>query len=96
MSAKPRLRKRIRKANWICPTGAQAVTAHVTGTVWKLLVQEGDRVKAGKPVLVVESMKMEFAVDAPVGGTDTAVVLQGRRARLGRTDAARDSGGVNE
>ena len=32
-------------------------------------MQKGDRVKAGDAMLVVESMKMEFAVDAPVGGT---------------------------
>ncbi len=51
------------------PDGAHAVTAHVTGTIWKLLVQKGGRVKAGDTMLVVESMKMEFAVDAPVGGT---------------------------
>ena len=51
------------------PDRAHAVTAHVTGTIWKLLVQKGGRVKAGDTMLVVESMKMEFAVDAPVGGT---------------------------
>ncbi|MDN5753579.1 MAG: carboxyltransferase domain-containing protein, partial [Nitrosospira sp.] len=51
------------------PEGAQIVSAHVTGTVWKLLVKEGQRVEAGNPVLIVESMKMEFAVEAPVGGT---------------------------
>jgi urea carboxylase len=51
------------------PAGAQAVSTHVTGTVWKLLAREGDRVEAGNPVLVVESMKMEFAVDAPISGT---------------------------
>jgi urea carboxylase len=51
------------------PDGAHAVIAHVTGTIWKLLVQKGDRVKAGDTMLVVESMKMEFAVDAPVSGT---------------------------
>jgi urea carboxylase len=50
------------------PAGAQAVTTHVTGTVWKLLAAEGDRVEAGSPVLVVESMKMEFSVDAPISG----------------------------
>ena len=50
------------------PDGAQAVSAHVTGTVWKLLVKEGDRIDTGHPVLVIESMKMEFAVDAPVSG----------------------------
>jgi urea carboxylase len=51
------------------PDGARPISAHVTGTVWKLLVQKGDRVKEGDTVLVVESMKMEFAVEAPVGGT---------------------------
>ncbi|KIO49081.1 urea carboxylase [Nitrosospira sp. NpAV] len=50
------------------PDGAQAVSAHVTGTVWKLLVKEGQHVEAGSPVVIVESMKMEFAVEAPVSG----------------------------
>ena len=51
------------------PEGTCAVTAHVTGTVWKLLVKPGQHVTVGSPVLVVESMKMEIAVDAPVNGT---------------------------
>jgi urea carboxylase len=50
------------------PEGAQVVSAHVTGTVWKLLVTEGQAVEAGNPVVVVESMKMEFAVNASTGG----------------------------
>ena len=50
------------------PVGAQAVSAHVTGTVWKLLAKEGERIEAGSPVLVLESMKMEFSVDAPISG----------------------------
>ncbi|KXS32892.1 MAG: Urea carboxylase [Candidatus Gallionella acididurans] len=50
------------------PAGARAVSSHVTGTVWKLLVTEGQRVTAGSSVLVVESMKMEIAVVAPVNG----------------------------
>ena len=51
------------------PEGARAVSAHVTGTVWKLLVEEGQRIEAGNPVVIVESMKMEFVVEAPVSGT---------------------------
>jgi urea carboxylase len=51
------------------PEGACAVTAHVTGTVWKLLVKPGQLITAGSPLLTVESMKMEIAVDAPVNGT---------------------------
>jgi len=51
------------------PEGAQAISSQVTGTVWKLLVKEGDQVEAGKPVVMIESMKMEFPVDSPVTGT---------------------------
>jgi urea carboxylase len=51
------------------PEGAHAVSAHVTGTVWKLLVNPGQHVTAGNPLLIIESMKMEIAVDAPVNGT---------------------------
>ena len=51
------------------PEGSCAISAHVTGTVWELLVEPGHHVTAGSPLLIVESMKMEIAVDAPVNGT---------------------------
>ncbi|MGM9486932.1 urea carboxylase [Ideonella sp. YS5] len=51
------------------PEGAQAVATQVTGSVWKLLVKEGEHVEEGAPLLVVESMKMEFSVSAPCSGT---------------------------
>jgi urea carboxylase len=51
------------------PEGTHAIRTHVTGTVWKLLVKEGQRVTAGSPAAVVESMKMEFAVEIPIDGT---------------------------
>jgi urea carboxylase len=34
-----------------------------------LLVEEGDRVTSGNPVAILESMKMEFAVEVHVSGT---------------------------
>ncbi len=51
------------------PEGACAVGSHITGTVWKILVKEGQSVAAGDTLVVVESMKMEFSVDATVSGT---------------------------
>ncbi|GAB1718463.1 MAG: hypothetical protein NTAFB09_01940 [Nitrosospira sp.] len=51
------------------PEGTHAIRTHVTGTVWKLLVKEGQRVTAGSPAAVVESMKMEFTVEIPIDGT---------------------------
>ena len=41
----------------------------VQGSVWQVLVKEGDAVKAGDTLIVVESMKMEFAVTATQDGT---------------------------
>lgn len=41
-----------------------AVTADISGNIWKLLVEPGQEVEAGHPLLIVEAMKMEFAVHA--------------------------------
>jgi urea carboxylase len=50
------------------PRGAYAISAHVTGTVWKVLVKEGQDVTRGAPLMIIESMKMEITLDAPVSG----------------------------
>jgi urea carboxylase len=44
------------------------VSADISGSVWKLLVDAGATVAAGDAILIVEAMKMEFAVHAPVAG----------------------------
>ncbi|MBZ2189006.1 urea carboxylase [Alcanivorax sp. JB21] len=38
------------------------------GSIWKLLVSEGDQVAAGQPVAILECMKMEIEVMAPEAG----------------------------
>ena len=50
------------------------------GSVWKILVQPGESVEAGAPLMVVEAMKMELAVFAPVSGTVRAVRCQPGKA----------------
>ena len=40
------------------------VEAHITGTVWKIEVEVGDRVQEGDAVVILESMKMEMPVEA--------------------------------
>ena len=40
----------------------------LNGSVWKILVEPGQAVAAGQPLIVVEAMKMELAVTAPRAG----------------------------
>ena len=49
--------------------GPGDVTTNMPGNIVDVLVAEGDEVKAGQPVLVIEAMKMESEVQAPSGGT---------------------------
>ena len=51
------------------PAGAATLSAPTSGMVWKILFAEGDFVRAGEVVLILESMKTEFAVVAPHDGT---------------------------
>ena len=41
-----------------------AITADISGNIWKLLVEPGQLVEADQPLLIVEAMKMEFSVYA--------------------------------
>ena len=51
------------------PSHKGHVTAAMPGTIIDVLVKTGQRVNAGDPVLVIEAMKMENEVQAPVSGT---------------------------
>jgi urea carboxylase len=46
----------------------EVVATPVAGGVWSIQVRPGEHVEAGQTLVVVESMKMEVAVLAPVGG----------------------------
>jgi urea carboxylase len=50
------------------PPNGRAVATQVAGSVWRIAVKEGAAVKAGEPVVIVESMKMEIVVAAPCDG----------------------------
>jgi len=51
------------------------VTAHITGTVWKILVQVGDDVQEEQAVVILESMKMEMPVESPASGKVAAIAV---------------------
>lgn len=44
------------------------VEASMAGTVWKVLVKEGDEVQSGQDVIILESMKMEIPLMAEMDG----------------------------
>jgi acetyl/propionyl-CoA carboxylase alpha subunit/acetyl-CoA carboxylase carboxyltransferase component len=55
------------------PTGSVAVPAPLQGTVVSVDVTEGDLVRPGQQIAVLESMKMEHLVNAPHGGKVTRI-----------------------
>jgi oxaloacetate decarboxylase alpha subunit/pyruvate carboxylase subunit B len=64
--------------------GETPLRAPIPGIVIKYLVKPGDTVKAGDTVVVLEAMKMENALPAPVSGKVTALSLNpGAKAAKG-------------
>lgn len=55
---------------------AEEIKAHITGVVFQIAVKPGDRVQAGDPVIVLESMKMEIPVEAPRAGSIKEIRVQ--------------------
>ncbi|GAB6843476.1 urea carboxylase [Methylorubrum rhodinum] len=74
------------------PAGCVGVPTTVPGNVWKLLVSEGEAVAAGQTVAILESMKMEVPVAAPVAGRVREIRTQpGRTLRGGDLVAILDA-----
>ncbi|QKJ85755.1 urea carboxylase [Paramixta manurensis] len=55
---------------------ALAINADLNGNIWKILVQAGDTVDAGQPIIIVEAMKMELAIHAPQAGRVKRIACQ--------------------
>ncbi len=47
----------------------------MTGNVWKLLFEVGATVAAGDVIMILESMKMEIPVEAPVSGVLSEILV---------------------
>jgi pyruvate carboxylase subunit B len=57
------------------PSKPGDVAPPMPGRVVKVLVAINARVKAGAPLLIIEAMKMESQVPAPIDGTVTAILV---------------------
>ena len=45
------------------------------GSVWKLLVKDGEAVAEGQTLFILEVMKMEVPYEAPAAGTVTGLAI---------------------
>lgn len=68
------------------PEGTSPVTCSIPGSVWKVLVENGSEVKQGETLIIEESMKMEFIIEAPCDGYVTGLsVKPGDEVHPGQT-----------
>lgn len=56
-------------------SGGTEVPAAVNGAVWKILVKEGDVVQVDQQIMILEAMKMEIDITAPVAGTIKKILV---------------------
>ena len=66
----------------------EPVVCGTAGKVFKIVAQEGQQVKSGDTVIVLEAMKMEIPVVAPKDGTVSKIVVsEGEATTSGQTVA---------
>jgi acetyl-CoA carboxylase biotin carboxyl carrier protein len=51
------------------------VKSEIAGKVWQLTAEPGQQVAADEPIMVLESMKMEIPVPAPVAGRVARILV---------------------
>jgi urea carboxylase len=67
------------------PANGRLIATHLPGSVWQVLVKEGESVAAGDKLLILESMKMETAITAPAAGRiEKLLVAPGKIVEAGQ------------
>jgi len=56
-------------------TGSGIITTPMPGKVSQVMVKDGDEVAEGTPLMILEAMKMEHTIKAPLDGTVTGLSL---------------------
>lgn len=75
-----RMRRLSANRRLVLPDGEMAVNAPIPGLVVKVLVNEGDEIKDGQPLILLEAMKMENELRAKrAGKIKQVLVAQGQR-----------------
>ncbi len=66
------------------PENQQEIGANIPGTIVKVLVKEGDKIKEGDSLIVIEAMKMETNIVASIQGTvESILVAEGQQVQSG-------------
>ncbi|MGA5484067.1 urea carboxylase [Pseudomonas siliginis] len=66
-------------------SGEHSVDSHIAGNLWQVQVETGQRVAAGDVLVILESMKMEIPVLAPLAGVVREIRVQpGSAVRAGQ------------
>lgn len=79
-SAPPAPKRNAPKTDNSIPERAISVTASMPGTILKVNVSSGDNVKKGQVLLILEAMKMENEIVAPVDGIVASVSVEKDKA----------------
>ncbi|WP_425805341.1 urea carboxylase [Desulfitobacterium sp. Sab5] len=58
------------------PKGTERICAQIPGGIWKVLINEGENVQKDQPLVIMESMKMEFTQTAPFNAKVAKVVVK--------------------
>jgi acetyl-CoA carboxylase biotin carboxyl carrier protein len=62
------------------------IKAELAGNLWKIVVREGQQVRADETLMILESMKMEIPVNSPHAGRVTTIhVREGQTVQEGQT-----------
>ena len=63
----------------------QTIRSEITGTVWKIVAEEGSTLQADATIMILESMKMEIPVVAPEDGRVLKLLIaEGAAVREGQ------------
>jgi biotin carboxyl carrier protein len=72
--------------------GKVNIASEITGAVWKITAQAGQKLDAGEPLMILESMKMEIPVVSEEGGVVSEILVkEGDAVQEGQVVAVMDS-----
>ncbi|MBR0309025.1 MAG: acetyl-CoA carboxylase biotin carboxyl carrier protein subunit [Mogibacterium sp.] len=88
VGVQPALSPKAERAAKKAAAAGEPVTCGTSGKVFKIVSHEGQEVKSGDTIIVLEAMKMEIPVVAPKDGTVSKIVVsEGDSTSSGQTVA---------